>query len=63
MSEAQASKLVGTVVADRYRVERKLAAGGMGVVYLAEQVPLGRHVALKILDTQQLDEDRAKNFG
>ncbi len=63
VSEAQASKLVGTVVADRYRVERKLAAGGMGVVFLAEQVPLGRRVALKILDTQQLDEDRAKNFG
>ncbi|MBX3273412.1 MAG: protein kinase [Sandaracinaceae bacterium] len=63
MSDAQASKLVGTLVADRFRVESKLAAGGMGVVYLAEQVPLGRRVALKILDTTQLDEDRAKNFG
>ncbi|MCB9593752.1 MAG: protein kinase [Sandaracinaceae bacterium] len=63
MSEGQASKLVGTVVADRYRVERKLAAGGMGVVYLAEQVPLGRMVALKILDTQALDEEHARNFG
>ncbi len=51
------------MVAGRFRVERKLAAGGMGVVYLAEQVPLGRRVALKILDTQQLDEERARNFG
>jgi len=55
--------LLGTLVAGRFRVEKKIAAGGMGVVYLAEQVPLGRQVALKILDTQQLDEERAKNFG
>jgi len=62
-SEASRRSIVGSVVADRFEVVRKLAAGGMGVVYLAEQVPLGRQVALKILDTKQLDEDRAANFG
>jgi serine/threonine-protein kinase len=50
----------GTVIADRYRVDRLIARGGMAAVYLATHVKLNRSVAVKILSPPpEADESSA----
>jgi serine/threonine-protein kinase len=42
--------LIGRVIAERFKVTDLIARGGMGKVYRAEQAPLGRLCAVKVLN-------------
>jgi eukaryotic-like serine/threonine-protein kinase len=54
---AVSDTLIGTVFDGRYRIIRKLGAGGMADVYLAEDQELGRRVAIKILNDRHAADD------
>jgi len=63
-SAAPASDLVGQVVADRYHVIKKLGEGGMGQVYLAEHVKMGRRSAIKVMNPSMVhDPDAVARFN
>lgn len=56
--------LLGSVVADRYHVIKKLGEGGMGAVYLAEHVKMGRKSALKVMHPgMNADPDAIARFN
>ena len=40
---------LAAALADRYRIERELGAGGMATVYLAQDLKHDRKVAIKVL--------------
>ncbi len=48
--------LIGRTINDRFAITALLARGGMGKVYRAEQAPLGRPCALKILNPNYAGE-------
>ena len=40
---------VGQVIAERYKIEQRIASGGFGAVYVGKHVHMGHRVAIKVL--------------
>ena len=55
--------LLGTVVDNRFEIQKRIGEGGMGTVYQAWQRSIGREVALKMIDQRVAgDMTAAKRF-
>ncbi|MFO0748074.1 MAG: serine/threonine-protein kinase [Myxococcota bacterium] len=52
----------GRIIGGRYRVVSALSQGGMGAVYLAQQISLGRDVAVKVILERDYDPELTKRF-
>ena len=51
-----ADPLLGTVLAGRFRLLEPIGRGGMGKVYLADQITMKRRVAVKVIRAETLSE-------
>ncbi|PID38870.1 MAG: hypothetical protein CSB49_03320, partial [Proteobacteria bacterium] len=47
--EIASDNLAGQTIGHRYRIQRRIGEGGMGAVYLAKHIDIGRQVAVKVL--------------
>ena len=63
-TQGGSSDLIVSIIADRYLVLAKLGEGGMGQVYLAEHVKMGRKSAVKVMNPGTVnDADAISRFN
>ncbi|HEX9632003.1 MAG TPA: serine/threonine-protein kinase [Gemmatimonadales bacterium] len=59
LRSSQQGDLVGSVIAERYHISKKLGEGGMGAVYLGEHVKMGRKSAIKVMSSSMAHDPEA----
>lgn len=59
-SVSRGDPLIGRVILDRFRIERRIGAGGMGAVYVGTQLVVNREVALKVLRADLLSNEHVR---
>lgn len=57
MSSSNRDQFIGRTLDSRYRVRAKIARGGMGTVYLGEDLRLSRKVAIKAMHPHMVDDE------
>jgi len=57
MSEQSNDALIGVTIDGRYRIESRIARGGMAKVYLATDLRLERKVAVKVMHSHLVNDD------
>jgi tRNA A-37 threonylcarbamoyl transferase component Bud32 len=60
-AEPLTSGSVPRLIQDRFRLERRIGQGGMGIVYEAKDLELDRQVAIKFLGDRRMDDASAKS--
>ena len=62
-TDSELRALIGTTVAAKYRIERLIGRGGMGAVFQATNLAIGKRVALKFLDHEAArDREACQRF-
>ena len=52
--------MIGRLIGEKYRVIDYVGGGGFGAVYRAEQEPVGRVVAVKVIKKSNKDEEELR---
>lgn len=60
MLERMPEKVEGTLLAGRFRLDRRLGEGGMGIVWAATNTTTLRRVAIKLLKNERADDPHVK---